>query len=303
MKAPQPFQYQGSKRKLALTILNHVKFSFERLVEPFAGSAAVSVAAAIQDKAPRFWLNDLNAPLVNLLKMMTEKPEAIVNFYEKIWTEQFTDKDGSAEHYYKVRERFNKTNDENLFLYLLARCVKGAVRYNSEGYFNQSPDKRRTGTQPSKMRENVYAFSKLLKNKVIFTSLDYEEVLSQVNTSDLVYLDPPYQGVCGDRDSRYYSQIAFDNFVKTLQRLNEQKIPYLLSYDGRRGKYSYGKRLPNELQLSKFELAAGRSTQATLLGKTEMTFESLYLSPEVVKHNQNFVPSTKRHEQDPLLTL
>jgi DNA adenine methylase len=303
MKVPQPFQYQGSKRKLALDILSHVKFPFERLVEPFAGSAAISVSAATHDKAKNFWLNDLNAPLINLLKMITEKPETIANFYEKIWAEQFTNSDSSTEHYYKVREIFNKTSDEKLFLYLLARCVKGAVRYNIEGYFNQSPDKRRTGTQPNKMRENLHSFSALLKNKVSFASLDYKEVLHHVTVSDLVYLDPPYQGVCGDRDSRYYSQIEFDDFVQTLQLLNSQKIPYLLSYDGRRGNHSYGKKLPSELQLSKIELAAGRSTQATLLGKSEMTFESLYLSPEVVKRNQKFSPPTKQYEQRPLLTL
>jgi len=32
-----------------------------------------------------------------------------------------------------------------MLLYLLDRCVKGAVRYNKEGWFNQSPDKRRLG--------------------------------------------------------------------------------------------------------------------------------------------------------------
>jgi DNA adenine methylase len=37
--------------------------------------------------------------------------------------------------------------------------------------------------------------------------------------------------------------------------------------------------LPAKLHLTLVELEAGRSTQSTLLGRDEMTIESLYLSP------------------------
>ena len=49
MKAlPHPIQYQGSKRNLAPIILRYFPKGINRLVEPFAGSAAISVAAAAQ---------------------------------------------------------------------------------------------------------------------------------------------------------------------------------------------------------------------------------------------------------------
>jgi DNA adenine methylase len=297
MKLPQPIQYQGSKRKLAPLILEHIQFPVERLVEPFAGSAAVSIAASAYGKAKSFWLNDLNAPLTRLLNLIVEKPESISEFYEKLWLEQFKTNIKSVEHYYQVRELFNKTNDEKVFLYLLARCVKGAVRYNGEGYFNQSPDKRRNGTKPNKMRDSIYKFSKLLDKRVMFTYLDYREVFQQVTSSDLVYLDPPYQGVCGDKDSRYYAQIKYDAFVEALYNLNKRNIPYLLSYDGKRGQHAYGNVLPSCLYLTKIELVAGRSTQATLLGKSEMTIESLYLSPELSKLNQSFLETVRPSTQ------
>jgi len=57
------------------------------------------------------------------------------------------DHDDALEHYYQVRESFTALNDARLLLYLLARCVKGAVRYNWRRMFNQSPDKRRLGTR------------------------------------------------------------------------------------------------------------------------------------------------------------
>ena len=57
-----------------------------------------------------------------------------------------------------------------MFLYLLARCIKGAVRYNNEGMFNQSPDKRRLGTRPETMRQNIMAVSLLLRGKTVVTA-------------------------------------------------------------------------------------------------------------------------------------
>lgn len=55
----------------------------------------------------------------------------------------------------------------------------------------------------------------------------------------------------------------------------------LVSYDGRTGEKTHGERLPDDLNLTLIELYAGRSTQATLLGRDDVTIESLYLSPRL----------------------
>ncbi len=46
-KIPQPIPYQGSKRHIAHHILPLFSDKPDKLVEPFAGSAAISVAAAL----------------------------------------------------------------------------------------------------------------------------------------------------------------------------------------------------------------------------------------------------------------
>jgi DNA adenine methylase len=277
---PHPVQYQGSKRNLASQILKFLPEAVDRLVEPFAGTAAISIAAASKKISQNFWLNDLNQPLVNLLQAIVETPEEIATAYTDIWNEQHGN---SIEHYYQVRELFNKTNEPQLFLYLLARCVKGAVRYNSEGFFNQSPDKRRKGTHPDKMRKNIEGVSQLLKNKCKFTCWHYKEVLAEVRQGDFVYIDPPYQGVCGDRDSRYFAGISFEDFVLALEALNRKGVAFAVSYDGKRGNKTFGNPLPKELGLKKIEIEVGRSSQATLLGRDEITIESLYLSPSLLR--------------------
>ena len=272
---PHPIQYQGSKRNLASVILQYVPKDVNCLIEPFSGSAAISIAVAARQMAKSYLINDLNKPLAELLRLIVEFPIETASFYEAVWNEQHSD---SIEHYYRVREDFNRTQDPRLFLYLLARCVKGSVRYNSDGMFNQSPDKRRYGTQPKTMRANIFGVSALLKKKTEFLSLDYRDILVKAKTTDLVYMDPPYQGVCGERDSRYFSGIYHGDFVSALEELNSREIPYIVSYDGRRGDKTFGELLPASLDLTRVELEAGRSSQATLLGRDEVTYESLYLS-------------------------
>ena len=128
------------------------------------------------------------------------------------------------------------------------------------------------------MRTNILGVSTLLKGKAIFSSLDYRDVLAKANIADLVYMDPPYQGVCGERDSRYFSGISHGDFIAALEELNSRGISYIVSYDGRRGDKTFGELLPEYLGLTRVELDAGRSSQATLLGLDEVTYESLYLS-------------------------
>jgi DNA adenine methylase len=276
MTIPQPFQYQGSKRALAPLILPYLPAKFRRLVEPFAGSGAMSLACAARGRAERFWLNDLNKPLAELLNLMVNRPEDLADAYAKLWRGEAAD---ALEHFYSVREQFNRTQEPRLFLYLLARCIKGAVRYNSEGLFNQSPDKRRLGTRPETMRQNIMAVSRLLRGRTVVTSHDFRDVLAAAETDDVIYMDPPYQGTSGERDSRYLAGLAFDDFVTALDELNSRGLRYVISYDGRTGDKAHGEPLPRYLKLQHIEVEAGRSTQATLLGREDETVESLYLSP------------------------
>jgi len=280
MRIPHPIQYQGSKRNLAPVILKYFPEKIERIVEPFAGTGAVSVACASAGISKKYWLNDCNKPLSELLKLIISKPDEVSGYYEKLWNRQHSD---SIAHYYKVRQEFNRTDNPKLFLYLLSRCVKGSVRYNSEGYFNQSPDKRRKGARPDNMRKNICGVSFLLKGKSVISSLNYKEMISGIKNRDLIYMDPPYQGVCRDKDSRYYSGIDYSEFSDFLSELNKKGAPYLISYDGKCGSKTYGSYLPDSLRLKRIELEAGRSSQATLLGKKDVTYESLYLSESLLK--------------------
>jgi DNA adenine methylase len=273
--APHPIPYQGSKRRLAAAILRHAPPA-RRLVEPFAGSAAITLAAAAHGTASRFVLADRLAPLAALWSAILEDPAATARRYRRVWQGQESDPAG---HFAAARDRFNRTGDPVLLLYLLARCVKNAVRFNAEGAFNQAADHRRRGMHPDRMAGHIARAAELLAGRAEVQAADYVDVLADAGPGDLVYLDPPYQGVSGGRDPRYVAGVDVARLIDQLEELNRRQVRYLLSFDGRTGEKHYGVPLPRSLGLRRVELAAGRSSQATLSGRVADTVESLYLSP------------------------
>ncbi len=231
------------------------------------------------------------------------QPEDLANAYKRLWADQA----GKEREYYDyIRSEFNRNHRSDYFLYLLARCVKSAVRYNANGEFNQSPDNRRKGANPQTVRKHLLGASHLLANRCLLMCKDYRETLASATSEDIVYLDPPYQGVCQKRDPRYKSKVAFDDFVEALQSLNERQISFIVSYDGRTGTKSHGKLLPPSLKRLHLEIQAGRSAQATLLGRQASTIESLYLSPSLVrrlKPSQLSANSVYNYDEHHPLTL
>jgi DNA adenine methylase len=184
---PQPIPYQGSKRQLAPLILPYFPREVGRLVEPFSGSAAISIAASSRRMAGSFWLNDAHAPLIALWKEIVARPEKLATDYATLWNEQL----GQERVYFdEVRDRFNQTSAPVDFLYLLARCVKAAIRYNSSGQFNNTPDNRRKGARPEEMRRRIIQASALLAGRNRLTAWDYKRVLAACTSNDFVYMDP-----------------------------------------------------------------------------------------------------------------
>jgi DNA adenine methylase len=253
--------------------------NFDRLIEPFAGSAAITIASAYYFKANSFIINDINEPLTNLWEAIINHPQIVIKAYHDVWHGQLGDED---QYYYQIRETFNETKQPEYLLFLLAKCVKAAVRYNAQGGFNQSPDKRRLGRNPQMMRDDILRVSQLLKGKTEIYSADYSQIFDLAMPDDLVYLDPPYQGTGMNGGFNYSGNIEFDSFIVSLIELNNRQVPYILSFDGRTGDKVHGNPLPRSLKLTKIEVIAGRSSQATLLSRHEYTFEAIYLSPALV---------------------
>jgi DNA adenine methylase len=275
LKLPHPIPYQGSKRRLAGRILSVVAGRrFRRLYEPLAGSAAVTIAAAKLALADGFVIGDSFEPLTEIWRLALADHAALADRYQRVWSGQ---ERGGAGYYDLVRARYNRGGDPALLLYLLVRCVKNSPRFNQSGAFNQGVDRRRLGMRPDRMRAALRGAAVLLGGRTRVVCGDFVEVVAAADRRDLVYLDPPWQGTTQGRDKRYHQGLGRERLLGALAELTARRVPFLLSYDGRCGARSYGSPLPPQDGV-RYEMDAGRSSQATLNGTAATTVESLYVS-------------------------
>ncbi len=85
MRAPHPIPYQGSKRRLVPAILACAPGHVRRLVEPFAGSGALTVGAALAGRADAYVIGDALAPLADLWARILADPDALAARYAALW--------------------------------------------------------------------------------------------------------------------------------------------------------------------------------------------------------------------------
>jgi DNA adenine methylase len=275
----QPIPYQGSKRRLAPRICKLFPERIDTLYEPFAGSAAVTLYAARHDLARRFVIGDSYPALSSLWEAIVNDPAKLSEEYRALWTAQFT---VGISHFNQVRTRYNEQRDAGSLLYLIARCVKNAVRFNKKGDFSQSVDKRRNGMHPDKFERTANEVSQLLRGRSEIVCADFVDCIDGAGSGDLVYMDPPYQGITYGRDKRYAEQPERDRLISCLSELNSRQVSFILSYDGKTGDKAYGEKLPESLNATHLYIHAGRSSQATLSGRRAETLESLYISANIV---------------------
>ena len=85
---PHPFPYQGSKRQLASQIVACIPRETSRLIEPFVGSGAVTLATAYLRRSCHFVIGDIHEPLIRLWESIIYDPDRLADQYEKLWRRQ-----------------------------------------------------------------------------------------------------------------------------------------------------------------------------------------------------------------------
>lgn len=296
-RLPHAIPYQGSKRSLAPLIARYIPGNVNTWFEPFAGSAAMTIYAAHHNLAKRFVIADSLEPMADLWRAIVNQPEKVARGYDALWRGQ-TPLDPT--YFNRVRENYNNTHEPVELLYLICRCVKNAVRFNSAGRFTQSVDKRRLGMKPEKMSASLFAISRLLRGRTEIRDGDWLATTVDALPGDFIYMDPPYVGTSIGRDKRYHAQLTQNEVVSGLEGLLGRELTFALSYDGRTGDKIYTDPLPMSLGLTHLHLHAGVSSQATLVGAPAETIESLYLSPGL---SEPFNGIIRKYRPEPALLL
>lgn len=288
---PQPFPLQGSKRGQVPIINRLLPIDCARIVEPFCGSAAVSVGARYHRKTDQVAISDSNLSLMRLWQTILSDPSGLGDRYTQVWSDQLepygaSRKADTRAYFNMVRERYNNAGAEEGdpadFLFLLNRIVKGALRYGSSGRMNQSADGRRLGAKPSTVRTRLMATSAVLQGASA-ACRDYADVLEESSPEDVIYLDPPYQGTTDTRDKRYISGLSVDDFEQEVRGATERDLSLIISYDALRGEAIYGRPLDPAIGLVPLDVVTGISAQGTLLGRKQEAHETIYLSPALVE--------------------
>jgi len=215
-----PIKIQGIKTKLVPFILANIEWSGKgRWVEPFVGSGVVAFNVAPQSAL----LCDSNIHIITFYKALQEQHIAV----EEI--ECFLQEEGKklsakgVEHYYAVRERFNKQKSPLDFLFLNRSCFNGVVRFNGKGLFNtpfgHKPE-RFSRSYITKICNQVRWVVKQMKGKDWeFATMPWRLALDTAKSDDFAYLDPPYIG----RHTDYYncwSEKDAEDLATEAQQLN-----------------------------------------------------------------------------------
>ncbi|NQZ93802.1 MAG: Dam family site-specific DNA-(adenine-N6)-methyltransferase [Moritella sp.] len=199
----------------------------KRLVEPFVGAGSVFLNTDYDE----YLLNDINPDLINMYKILQQKPEQFIADAQRFFTPEFNDK----ERYYKIREKFNKTSNPYqrslMFLYMNRHGFNGLCRYNKSGGFNVPFGSYKKPYFPLK---ELRFFAEKSK-KATFICESYSDVYKRLGSDDVVYCDPPYAPLSRTASFTSYSASGFSLDDQALlakvsrETSQERNIPILIS--------------------------------------------------------------------------
>jgi DNA adenine methylase len=268
-KPPSLIKWSGGKRSTASEIVSFAPHKFDRYFEPFLGGGSVLYYFS---RYKDCYASDVYAPLINFWKSVKDAPDQVVKHYKTNWEKL---QNSLPDHYYIVRERFNKKPNGFDLAFLSRTCVNGIIRFNSEGQFNNSFHLSRKGMNPIMFEKIIIEWNNRIRNTA-FHCLSYQEILDHVSKGDFVYLDPPYLG----SQNRYIESLNEDQLLFFLEALNNKNVLWALSFDGSRGDISYHQEsIPSYLYKKKISLDSGYSAVSKVLNdQKEKVIESLYLN-------------------------
>ncbi len=197
-----PMKSQGIKTKLVPWVKSIVPHDFDGLwIEPFMGTGAVAFNIAPANAL----LCDTNPHLVNFYSSLArgEITSGIVRDYLADEGSSLLEK--GEDHYYEVRDRFNKHHSPLDFLFLNRSGFNGMIRFNRKGEFNipfcRKPQ-RFAQAYMTKIVNQVICVERLLRTKnFVFKCQDFSATIQEASAGDMIYCDPPYI----DRHVDYYS--------------------------------------------------------------------------------------------------
>ncbi len=224
----KPFlKWAGGKFKLAPFIAaNLPSQSRKRLIEPFAGSAALSLALEFD----AYLLNDTNTDLIGLYQTLKKEKQGFIDYAKSF----FIPENNQEILFYELRERFNASQETferaALFIYLNRHAFNGLCRYNSKGEFNVPFGRYAAPYFPEAEMQSFVTKS----DRIELICGDFQTALILAGEDDVVYCDPPYVPLSETASFTTYAKGGFDlddqnRLAERAKQVSEQSQGVLIS--------------------------------------------------------------------------
>lgn len=226
----KPFlKWTGNKHNLLSYILPHIPAG-KRLIEPFAGSCAVSLATDF----PSYLLADNNYRLIELYRVLLLHHEYFISEVSKL----FTGKYNNRTSYYDLVEEYNCTKDSiraaEIFVYLNRHSLKGRYRCSNDGKFKVPFGNYHTPYFPAAEMRQFVGFFGSRDVKFVKTSFIYLFLFEAIGKGDVIYADPPSitapdQPPIVGYGGEIYTEITQQNLIHDCMYLEGQGATVLVS--------------------------------------------------------------------------
>ena len=216
-------RWAGSKKRQFTAVSKYFPRTFSRYNEPFAGSASF---AFCMDNSTAC-LNDLNTDIIDFYTHCRFNPES---FYDA-----FTRIPRTTTAFYDYRTVYNASprslQRSILFYYLNRNCYNGIYRLNKAGAFNVPFSNFRVS--PYLNLQQFVSSASMLRQVTLFNK-DFEEFsLSNMDTGDFAFIDPPYyasERIFSEYTAPPFDEGDFDRLLQVLGILDGRGVKFLLSY-------------------------------------------------------------------------
>ncbi|CAI2554763.1 Modification methylase DpnIIA [Apilactobacillus kunkeei] len=224
-------KWVGGKRQLLGELNKFKPDTFNTYFEPFVGGGAFLFNLAPENAV----INDFNADLVNLYKIVKNDPESLLKILGK------HAENNSKDYYLRLREldrsnAIDKLSDVEKaarILYMLKVDFNGLYRVNKQNQFNVPYGRYKNPNIAD--RENIISVSNYFnQSNVDILNGDFEKAVENAQKDDFVYFDPPYVPVNPTSDFTSYTSKGFnisdqERLMALFFSLSEKGVRVMLS--------------------------------------------------------------------------
>ena len=169
-RIPQLLKWVGNKQRYAEIIAEKIPVDFNNYIEPFVGTGAI--LGTIKPK--RGIAGDILEPLIDLWKIVQQKPHEILQFYESSYKEYQTDRLGT---YDKRKESYNKNPNPFDLLFISRSCYAGVMRFTKEGTIS-TPIGPHNLISPETFEKRLIQWHEAIQNTTFYAQ-DFEKTMEK----------------------------------------------------------------------------------------------------------------------------